>query len=52
MAVVQDTVDINARGNSSGPLATDDLEIADELSAISTTKDDHRQVFEELQNLC
>ena len=52
VAVVQGTADINASGDSSGPFATDDLDIADELSTISMTEDDHQQILEELENLC
>ena len=52
VAVVQGTAGIiNARGDSSTPFATDDLDIVDELSAISMTEDDHQQILEKLDNL-
>ena len=51
VAVVQGTADINARGDSRDPFVTDDLHIADELSAISMAEVDHRQILEELEDL-
>ena len=52
LAVVYGTADIaNISGDSSGSMATDDLDIADELSAISITEEDHRQFLEELESL-
>ena len=38
-------------GDSSGALVTDDLNTADEMSAISMTEEDQRQILEELENL-
>ena len=51
-AMVHRTADfINVSGDSSGPFATDDLDIADEWFSISMTEDDHRQIHDELENL-
>ena len=38
----------NISGDSSGPFATDDLDIADVMSTISMTEDDQKQFLEEL----
>ena len=41
----------NVSSESRGPIAPDDLDIADELSAIKITGEDHRQSLEELAKL-
>ena len=51
-AMVQGTADkIKLSGNSSARFATDDLDLADEISAISMMEDDLRQSLEEHENL-
>ena len=50
VAMVHGTADvIIASGDSSGPFATDALNIADELSAISMTKKDYRKFLRSLK---
>ena len=50
--LLQETAEIvDISGDFSGPFATDDLEIVDEISAISMTENDQRQTQEELENL-
>ena len=41
----------NVSGDSSGAMVTDDLDIAEELSAISTPEEDHHQILEQLKSL-
>ena len=41
----------NISGESSVPMAIDELDIADKMSAISMTEEDQRQVLEKLENL-
>ena len=36
---------------ASGPMVTDDIDIADELLAISMTEEDHRQILGELEKV-
>ena len=38
-------------GNSNGLMATNELDIADKMIAISITDEDKRQILEELKNL-
>ena len=40
----------NVSGDSSGAMVTDDLDIAEELSAISTPEEDHHHILEQLKN--
>ena len=48
--MIQEIANINASGQSSGSFATDEFDIVDEISTISMTKHDHRQILEELEN--
>ena len=51
-AVIHGTADLaKISGDSNDTMATDDRDIADELSAISLTEEDHRQTLEELGSL-
>ena len=41
----------NVSGDSSGAMVTDDLDITEELSAISTPEEDHHHILEQLKSL-